>query len=97
MTSGDLFLRGGNPEGSPQHDLRYVLSPAPVPGMPQHAHSHTPSLAVIVMHPLSEHCPALSLLLEFPSTTRKAPALLSPAARAHIRQAQPSNPARRHA
>lgn len=78
---------GRNPEGSPQSDLRYVLSLAPVPGTPQHAHSHTPSLAVIVMCPLSEHGPALSCRLEFPSTARKAPVLSSLVARAHIRQA----------
>lgn len=60
-------------------------------------HSRTPSLAVIVMHPLSEHCPALSLFLEFPSTARKAPAPLSLVARAHIQQAQLGSPVGRHA
>lgn len=96
MTSGDLFLMGES-RGLIQSDLRYTLSPAPVPSMPQHTHSRTPSLAVIVMHTLSEHCLALSLLLEFQSTTRKAPALLSLVARAHIQQAQPGNPVGRHA
>lgn len=61
-------------------------------------HTHIlPAWQSIVTRPHSEHCPALSLLLEFPSTASKAPALLSLMARTHIQQAEASNPAGRHA